>query len=75
MLADGPPHLREPKVTLQDVHALVARAQQLADSRPATGYTAAWCVEAACLGDLSALAAVAGIAARSTAVAAQALPG
>lgn len=59
---------------MHDVHAMLGRAQHLADSPPAGGYTVAWCVEAACLGDLSVLATVAGIAARSTAVAQQALP-
>jgi hypothetical protein len=54
---ESPLHRRQPSV--DDVGTLIARAQRLVDSRPRDGYSLTWCVEAAYLGDLTAMAMVA----------------
>lgn len=61
-----PSEPREPRLTIQDVQSLLGCAQRLVDSRPASDYPVAWCVEAAFMGDLGAVGAAAAIAARST---------
>ena len=58
---ESPGHRRQPSVG--DVGTLVARAQHLIDSRPRDAYPLAWCIEAAYIGDLTAIAMVAASAA------------
>ena len=58
----GPRQLREPTVTIDGVHSVLERAQQLVDSAPVSGHSIAWCVEASLVGDLAAAAAVAALA-------------
>jgi hypothetical protein len=70
-VADGDPpepsvDPRERRLSVQSVEAVVARVQDLVDSRPPGEYPVAWCIEASCLGDLNAIAALAAIAGRST---------
>ena len=60
-----PPKPREPNVTIEDVQSLLGCAQRVVDCRPSRGHPVEWCVEAAYIGDLSAIAAAAVIAARS----------
>jgi hypothetical protein len=52
------------QLSVADVGAVVTRAQHLVDARPRDGYPLAWCIEAAYVGDLTALAMVAGQATR-----------
>jgi hypothetical protein len=58
----GPLQLSEPTVTIDGVHSVLGRAQQLVDSAPTGGHSIAWCVEASLVGDLAAVAAVATLA-------------
>jgi len=60
-----PPKPRAQSVTIENVKSLLDGAQRLVDSRPSSGYPVDWCVEAAYIGDLGAIAAAAVIAARS----------
>ena len=69
-MSDGDPpepsvDAHERTVTVQSVEAVVARAQRLIGSRPHGEYPVAWCVEAFYVGDLTAIAALAGVAGRS----------
>lgn len=57
---ESPGHGRQPSV--HDVGTIVARAQHLIDSRPRDAYPLAWCIEASYIGDLTAIAMVAGSA-------------
>lgn len=52
--------------SVDDVGTIVARGQHLVDSRPRGTYPLAWCIEAAYIGDLTALAAAAARTARMT---------
>jgi hypothetical protein len=60
-----PPEPRGSGLTMQDVQSLLGRAQRLVDSRRSSD-PVAWWVEAAHLGDLYAIGAVAAITERST---------
>jgi hypothetical protein len=53
------------KLSMQSVEELHARGRHLIDSRPPDEYPVAWCSEASHVGDLSALAMLAALAARS----------
>src|ERR1035437_1820487 len=57
---------RERSLSVQSVEAVVARVQDLVDSRPPGEYPLDWCVEASYLGDLNAIGAVAAVVGRST---------
>ena len=70
-MADGDPpepsvDRRERSLSSQTVEAMVARVQDLVDSRPPGEYPIAWCIEASYLGDINAIATLAAIAERST---------
>lgn len=56
----------EPRLKMQDVQSLLGRVQSLVGTRPSGGNSAAWCVEAAFLGDLGSIGAAAILAARSS---------
>jgi len=60
-----PPKPPEPSVTIEDVQSLLDCAQRVVGRRPSRGYPVEWCVEAAYIGDLGAIAAAAVLAARS----------
>ena len=57
---------RERGLSVQSVDAVVARVQDLVDSRPPGEYPLDWCVEASSLGDLDVIATVAAVVGRST---------
>ena len=63
----APSPSREAWLTVSDAHSLIGSAQRLVDKPPGGRYTVAWCMQAASIGDVGALGAVATIAARSTA--------
>lgn len=55
---------REPKLSVLSVENVIARAQHLIDSRPQGEYPVPWYIEASHIGDLTAIAAIAALAAR-----------
>jgi hypothetical protein len=62
-MSNEEPPARSGQPSVHDVGALIARAQDLVDSRPRGAYPLAWAIEASYIGDLAAIAAVAASAA------------